>query len=51
MNILLINPSMFAEAFNKLRLIKREKIDDIITFTFILIKAKYDTKHLTIIIK
>ena len=42
---------VFIEVFNKLRLAKREKIDNIIIFAFILIKERYDSKYLTIIFK
>lgn len=36
---------LFEEIFNKLRLVKREKIDDIIVFIIIIIKTRYDSKH------
>ena len=42
---------IFVEAFNKLRLIKREEVDNVIIFAFIFIKERYDSKHLIIIFK
>ena len=51
MSILLIDLFIFTEVFNKLRLIKREKVDNIIIFAFIFIKARYNAKYLAIILK
>ena len=42
---------LFVKVFNKLRFIKREKINDVIIFTFIIIKARYNVKHLTLNLK
>ena len=36
---------VIAKVFDKLRLIKKKKIDNVITFTFFIIKIKYDLKH------
>ena len=52
-NILLIDNLVFEdiEVFNKLRLVKREKIDNAIIFIAIFIKVKYDFKYLTLNLK
>ena len=42
---------LFKEIFNKLRLIKREKINNIMTFANVVIKVKYNIKHLIFIFK
>ena len=51
MSILLVDFFIFAKVFNKLRLIKREKVDDIIIYIFVFIKERYDIKYLSIIFK
>ena len=38
--------NLFEKVFNKFRFIKREKTNDVITFAFIIIKTRYDFKHL-----
>ena len=52
-SILLIDNLVFEDAkfFNKLRLIKREKIDNIIIFIAIFIKVKYNFKYLILNLK
>ena len=52
-NILFIDNFVFEdiEVFNKLRLIKRKKIDDAIIFIAIFIKVKYDFKYLILSLK
>ena len=52
-SILLIDNLVFEDikVFNKLRLIKREKIDNITIFIAIFIKIKYDFKYLIINLK
>ena len=49
-SILFINNFVFEDikVFNKLYLIKREKIDNIIIFIAIFIKVRYDFKYLTL---
>lgn len=37
---------MFNKIFNKFRLIKRKKIDNVIIFIIIFVKIKYDIKYL-----
>ena len=50
--MLLINVlNLFEKIFNKLRFIKKEKTNDVITFAFIIIKIRYDFKHLTLNLK
>ena len=41
-----MNNFVFTKIFNKFRFVKREKIDDVITFIIIFIKIKYDVKYL-----
>ena len=52
-NILFINNFVFKdiEVFNKLRLVKREKINNIIIFIAIFIKARYNFKYLILNLK
>ena len=52
-SILLIDNLVFEdiEVFNKLRLIKRKKIDNTIIFIAIFIKTKYDFKYLVLSLK
>ena len=52
-NILLVDNLVFEdiEIFNKLRLVKREKIDNTITFIVVFIKARYDFKYLILSLK
>ena len=50
-SILFINDLKDAKVFNKLRLIKREKIDNIIIFVAIFIKVRYDFKYLILNLK
>ena len=50
-SILLINDLKDTKVFNKLRLVKREKIDNIIIFIAIFIKARYDFKYLILNLK
>ena len=38
--------NLFKKTFNKLYLIKREKINNVITFINVVIKIKYNVKHL-----
>ena len=46
--MLLINVlNLFEKIFNKFRLIKKKKTNDVITFIFIIIKTHYNFKHLT----
>ena len=45
-SILFIDNFVSAKIFNKLRFIKREKVNDVITFIIIFIKIKYDIKYL-----
>ena len=49
-NILLSNFSFFLsiEDYYRLRLIKREKVDDIIFFVIIIIKIRYNLKYLRV---
>ena len=42
---------MSKKVFNKLRLVKREQANDVIIFVSIIIKARYDLKHLTLNLK
>ena len=51
MSILLANFIIFIEIFNKLRLIKREKINNVMIFVNVVIKIKYNVKHLTFTLK
>ena len=48
---LLLIEDLFEKVFNKLRLALREKIDDTIIFTFIIIKTRYNLKHLSLYLK
>lgn len=52
-SILLANNSVSrdAEAFSKLRLAKREEADNAMAFAAIFMKARYDSKHLTLSLK
>ena len=52
-SILFVNNLVFEdiEVFNKLRLVKREKIDNAIIFIAIFIKIRYDFKYLTLSLK
>ena len=43
--------NLFKKTFNKLRLIKREKINNVMIFANIVIKVKYNVKHLTFTFK
>ena len=50
--MLLTDPSDLSEkAFRKLRLAKREETDDAMTFVSIIMKARYDSKHLNVNLK
>ena len=51
MGMLLADPSVSAEAFHKLRLVKREEADDAIAFSSTIMKARYDAKHLALNLK
>lgn len=42
---------MFVEVFSKLRLVKREKADNVMAFANVVIKIRYDVKHLAFIFK
>ena len=42
---------MSAEAFRKLRLTKREEVDNAMIFAIIFMKARYDIKYLTLYLK
>ena len=42
---------MSEKVFDKLRLVKREQANDVIAFISIIIKARYDLKHLTLNLK
>ena len=46
-----MNFLIFIKVFYKLYLIKREEVDNIIIFLFIIIKVKYDIKYLTLNLK
>ena len=50
-SLLLVDSTLSIEAFDKLRLIKREEADDVIVFAFVFIKVRYDVKHLAIDLK
>ena len=50
--MLLADPSdLSKKVFRKLRLIKKEKADNVIIFTSIIMKARYDSKHLNVNLK
>ena len=50
--MLLTDPSDLSEkVFRKLRLAKREKADDVMTFVSIIMKVRYDLKHLNVNLK
>lgn len=44
-NIIKLLTDLLTEAFNQLRLIKREKIDNVIIFINAIIKTRYDNNH------
>ena len=48
---LLFAEDLFAEIFNKLRLVLKKETNDVITFAFIIIKTRYDLKHLLLYFK
>ena len=52
-SILFVDNLVFEDikVFSKLRLVKREKVDNIIIFITIFIKVKYDFKYLTLSLK
>ena len=50
-SMLLRDPELSEEAFHKLRLAKREEADDAMAFAAVLMKARYDAKHLILNLK
>lgn len=49
--MLFANDSGDAEVFSKLRLVKREKIDDAMIFVAVFMKVRYDFKYLALSLK
>ena len=50
-SMLLKDPELSEEAFHKLRLGKREEADDAMAFAAVLMKARYDARHLPLNLK
>ena len=48
---ILLTSDVSKKVFDKLRLVKREQANDVIIFVFIIMKARYDLKYLTLNLK